>query len=577
MKRLHSIKTKQLVLLFSMILIIIICATFFFQGMLEVAVDAIYGQMATQAEYYVGTVDYQIQSIFRQQAEVFSDRKMAFLVDRDLLENDYDRREALLAVEDRLFSLKTSNNLILKTTLYIPSSDYVITDSKAKEFSEENKERLALLKGHIGKLWNDGENLVYTLCESGYTLVKEPNFYLEVVLNKQQLVENLNTFASEGGGAFLLDRDQDFFLEDTCGSSKGRAVAGKAKMWGETVSLTQESPIENGMSQVSVEEEPYLVNVCKSQYLGMLVQYYPKNTVLQRTNRYTVLFVLFVLGAAGLALSFSSYTERMVNKPLKKLQQAFKVLEQGNMDIHISHSEQDEFGYIYEGFNRMTNELKRLIEEVYIQKDLAQRAELKQLQAQINPHFLYNSFFLLSRRMKRGDQENAVQLANYLGTYFQYLTRNAADEVLLEDEVNHAECYARIQAARFVARMRVELEPLPMDVKKLLVPRLVLQPVLENAFEHGLEDTEEDGILRLFYVFDKEEHSLEIHVENNGELDKDQLEKMQERLSEGYRGEITGLVNIHRRLKNYFKGQGGVRIKRGELGGVEGILFLPMK
>ena len=569
MKRLHSIKTKQLVLLFSMILIIIICAAFFFQGMLKVAVDAIYGQMATQAEYYVGTVDYQIQSIFRQQAEVFSDRKMAFLVDRELLENDYDRREALLAVEDRLFSLKTSNNLILKTTLYIPSSDYVITDSKAKEFSEENKERLALLKGHIGKLWNDGENLVYTLCESGYTLVKEPNFYLEVVLNKQQLVENLNTFASEGGGAFLLDRDQNFFLEDTCGSSKGRAVAWKAKLWGEEISLTQESPIENGMSQVSVEEEPYLVNVCKSQYLGMLVQYYPKNTVLQRTNRYTVLFVLFVLGAAGLALSFS--------KPLKKLQQAFKVLEQGNMDIHISHSEQDEFGYIYEGFNRMTNELKRLIEEVYIQKDLAQRAELKQLQAQINPHFLYNSFFLLSRRMKRGDQENAVQLANYLGTYFQYLTRNAADEVLLEDEVNHAECYARIQAARFVARMRVELEPLPKDVKKLLVPRLVLQPVLENAFEHGLEDTEEDGILRLFYVFDKEEHSLEIHVENNGELDKEQLEKMQERLSEGYRGEITGLVNIHRRLKNYFKGQGGVRIKRGELGGVEVILFLPMK
>ena len=195
MKRLHSIKTKQLVLLFSMILIIIICSAFFFQGMMEVAVDAIYGQMATQAEYYVGTVDYQIQSIFRQQAEVFSDRKMAFLVDRELLESDYDRRETLLAVEDRLFSLKTSNNLILKTTLYIPSSDYVITDSKAKEFSEENKERLALLKGHIGKLWNDGENLVYTLCESGYTPVKEPNFYLEVVLNKQQLVENLNTFA----------------------------------------------------------------------------------------------------------------------------------------------------------------------------------------------------------------------------------------------------------------------------------------------------------------------------------------------------------------------------------------------
>ena len=99
-------------------------------------------------------------------------------------------------------------------------------------------------------------------------------------------------------------------------------------------------------------------------------------------------------------------------------------MKEGNLNQHIYRNTEDEFSYVYSGFNDMEDRLKHLIDEVYIQTNLAQRAQLKQLQAQINPHFLYNSFFTLSRRIKRQDYENAEEFAKHLGNYFRYLTRS---------------------------------------------------------------------------------------------------------------------------------------------------------
>lgn len=132
--------------------------------------------------------------------------------------------------------------------------------------------------------------------------------------------------------------------------------------------------------------------------------------------------------------------------------------------------------------NDMEDRLSRLIEEVYVQKNLTQKAQLKQLQAQINPHFLYNSFFTLSRRIKRQDYDNAEEFARHLGNYFKYLTRDGSDFIALRQEVEHAKSYATIQQARFSSRVRVCFEQLPDSCSGLMVPRLILQPLLENSF-----------------------------------------------------------------------------------------------
>ena len=550
-------------MLAAVILFIMLGALFLFRAVANVAVDAIYERMDAQARYYVDSVDYQLEEITRQQADFFSNRQLAFLVDRELLSNDYDRREALLSVQERLFSLASSNELIKQLTLYIPGSNYVITPGSIKGMDAEKEERLAMLKRQMGELIKDGDELVYTLAETQYQETHEPNFYLELVLDNRQLSESLNTFAPKEGGACLVHTKLGWFLED--GWKRGPA--------GEILEKLLADGTEFGrMTKVTVGRDTYLVSTAKSEFLGLLVQYYAKDQVLGRLNHYRGMFVVFFVVTLCLSLLFSRYTEKMVHIPLRRLYQAFGVLQLGNTDIQISHRANDEFEYIYEGFNHMTDELHRLIDEVYVQKNLTQKAELKQLQTQINPHFLYNSFFLLSRWVKAGDMENAELMADYLGRYFRFLTRNASDTVKLQKEIEHAECYAKIQGTRFKSRITVELSPLPEEAENMEVPRLIVQPVLENAFEHGLEDREENGVLKVSYEISDGE--VRILIENNGVLSEEDIAKLQARLRDDYEGEVTGLVNIHHRLRSFFKGKGGVEVKRGPLGGLLVILHI---
>ena len=552
--KLYSIKSRQLLLLFSIFFFIMVCSYFIFHAVSRVSVNAIYQRMESQAEYYVASLDYQIAGIIQQQVVFFSDRQLAFLTDRQLIQNDYDRREALLSVQDRLFILKSSNILIQELSLYIPQADYLITPSRVDELREGDWEKLEMIKGQQARFVPVEGGISYTLSESPYA--SEANFYLQVVLDAGQLRENLNTFASGEGGAFAVQAETDWLLEDSVG-------AGLADKIYEKIGREE---LNKRLTEVTVDGKVYLVSIAPSDYFT-LIQYYPRESVLAELNMYTWIFAAFLVIAGCLAVLFSGYTEKMVNRPLKKLQQAFGELQQGNMDIRIHHSSRDEFEYIYEGFNYMTRELQRMIDEIYVQKNLTQKAELKQLQTQINPHFLYNSFFLLSRWVKRGDLENAGTLAEHLGTYFRFLNRNAKDTVPLKEEIEHAQCYAKIQEARFGDRIRVLLEPLPVEAEDIMVPRLIVQPVLENAFEHGLENREEDGVLKISYGLS--EDTVRIHIENNGEITEEELQEMEDRLKDDYVGEMTGLANSHKRLRIFFKGRGGMEVRRGPMGGVE--------
>lgn len=327
---------------------------------------------------------------------------------------------------------------------------------------------------------------------------------------------------------------------------------------------------ENGeyltTQSLRVGGERYLVFVEKSDILGNYIQFIKEEPVVCDINSfwYGMFFAWCVI--AILALCFIRYTRRSIHQPIDHLLEAFDEMKAGNFTHHFYDDGGNEFSYLYGGYNEMLDQMNHLVNEVLIQKNLIQEVELKQLQAQINPHFLYNSFFILSRRIKRHDEEGAEQFANLLGNYFKFLTRSGQDFIELRREVEHARCYAKLQGTRFVGRINVEFEILPEKYEKVRVPRLILQPLLENSFEHGLEDKESDGIMQV--RFETLEDKLFIHVEDNGnEATDDVIRKMQESLEEGISEEITGIINIHKRLQIYFKNQAGLKVSRSTLGG----------
>lgn len=218
--------------------------------------------------------------------------------------------------------------------------------------------------------------------------------------------------------------------------------------------------------------------------------------------------------------------------------------------------------------------LQELIEKVYDQKLLAHRAELKQLQSQINPHFLYNSFYNIYRMAKTEGNENTAKFSNLLSEYYQYITRNAEDEVPLEKEVHHAQIYLNIQSIRFGQRIRTNIADIPESFQHIFVPRLIIQPLLENAFEHGIQNVD-NPLISL--TFEESPDSYYLIVEDNGSgLSDTELSILKQKLAmTEAKIETTAIVNIHRRLILRFGSGSGLSVANSVTGGLRVQLRIP--
>lgn len=268
---------------------------------------------------------------------------------------------------------------------------------------------------------------------------------------------------------------------------------------------------------------------------------------------------------------FLAYIRRYIKKPIMVLNDAFWKVEQEDSDISLNYMAQDEFLSLYAGFNEMNQRLTKNIQENYLTKIELQRAQLKQMQAQINPHFLYNTLFLIKIRAKNGDNEGVAQLAGLLSDYFRFLNRNSRDVISLEEELDHTRTYMLIQETRFAGRFVFEMEKCPQALARIPIPRLLLQPLVENAVKYGMENIEENGRIDIFYR--SCENRVEVIIEELGvAMTAAQVQRLNEQLSDdGDDAEVTSTRNINRRLKLYYGPEYGLHYESIEGGGVRTI------
>ena len=146
----------------------------------------------------------------------------------------------------------------------------------------------------------------------------------------------------------------------------------------------------------------------------------------------------------------------------------------------------------------------------------------------------------------------------------------------LQTEYNHAKTYLQIQQMRFWNRLSVDLEDFPKNAEKITVPRLILQPILENAFNHGVRNLPENGLIRL--RFNQKENNLHIIIDDNGNIDDKIIHKLSEKLqnNESIR-ETTGPINIHKRLQLTFGMEYGITLGKSDLGGLMVDIKIPIE
>ncbi len=531
--------------------------------------------LESKVDYYSNLLETDMDRIRRLQREMLLDKDLQGIAYQNPILPVYDRSQMTLRIRRSLELIRGTSVYVDKINAYIPAIDRMISNSYYGSLPMEEYravvESVSGMEGQVSLQWNDRwlESMSYPerlLSTETY----KPEIVLTVELSTRMLKQALGQMADYAqSGAALLRAEGGPLVSD---GADQRIVESLIA----SIPPATEQP-RTGRKQIVLDSTPYLAAYRYSPGLkATLVTYVAEREVFGELDAYRWWIVQLSIASVAIILLFSYWIYRVLHKPLSALVRSFRRAEQGKLEPIRHTGRRDEFGYLYEQYNQMADRLDVLIHQVYEQKLRARSSELKQLQSQINPHFLYNTYFILYRLANIEDTENVARFSSYLGEYFQYIARHQSDEVPLELEVKHTETYAKIQNIRFDDRIAIRIEPLPPEAAHLIVPKLILQPIVENAYKHGLENKREDGILVMSYNY-KRGDRLTIAIEDNGSRMTDgEVERLNISLYErDMEVEGTGLTNVHRRLRLLYGEDCGIRLSVSEYGGLKVELDIP--
>lgn len=558
-----SVQTRHMI---GLIILILLTGGFGFyiqEKSTEFAISTAYSEMETKTQYFMDIFETELGHIYKVQTEFFGDTKLIFIETPKTNISDYERRGYLLSVQEHLWEITGISTLTNGAILALPESNYWITNGAISNITEQREEILRTYVNYGPGILHYHEGQYFMVVKS-YMKAQDsdlPMHSLILFFSHDKIQKELEVLlGTESSGAFLFNLEEGFYISAYDNDEMAQAVQEKL-----TVDMQGNY---KAIQRININGEKYLVCVTAKGIMGNLVQYIKEETILLPIRNFQSQFFVVMSLMIVFSIFLISYLKKIIHKPIQVLMDGFERMETGDFNYQIDEEEKNEFGVLYEGFNETQNRILKLINEVYVQKNLADHAQMKQLQAQINPHFLYNSFFILSRRIKKGDYKNAMELADYLGKYFRFLNRDSSDYIPLREEVQHAISYAKIQESRFSGRIKIEFEELPERIEGILMPRLTLQPLIENVFEHGLYNKLENGLLRVSFVVT--EKGAVVSVEDNGEECTDEMiHNLQQKLCSENDGEITGIINIHKRLMHYYRGEGRLVIERSDMGGLK--------
>lgn len=309
----------------------------------------------------------------------------------------------------------------------------------------------------------------------------------------------------------------------------------------------------------------YLMVSCISpQFEWQVVRYIPFHTVMAPISWMVRMVLVLAAFLAILSAGISYVISRYVSSPLTKLCTAMKHVESGNFRTHVAIKKNPpyEITVLYNSFNRMTQRLSELFERVATVEVQNKDAQLRALQSQINPHFLYNSLSVIQMKVLMNKDYESSRMISALGNMFRYSMAQGTDTVMLEKEINHVENYMMLQQARFPVRISYE-NAIPKEMHHVKSLKMVLQPLVENSFKHGEIGKTEGGKIRLWGELFSGGYRISIEDNGNG-VSQEHLEQINRSLdlNEEQHEERIGLGNVNRRLKTYFGEGSGILLER---------------
>lgn len=288
------------------------------------------------------------------------------------------------------------------------------------------------------------------------------------------------------------------------------------------------------------------------------------------------IYVMTAIVLVAIAMILSSFIARSITLPIQKLRDSMKKVQEGDFkaaDVVITS--QNEIGSLTTSFNAMTHRIEELMEENVKEQEQKRKIELKALQSQINPHFLYNTLDSIIWMAEGKKYEDVVLMTASLARLLRQSISNEDETVLIGQEIQYVKSYLTIQKMRYKDKLEFEINVDPF-INSVHIVKLVLQPIVENAIYHGLKYKESKGLLTVTGYQKNQNAVIEITDDGVG-MDEETLNHIFEKHKVNYRSNGVGVYNVQKRLCMYYGKEYGLHYESEPGHGTTVTVTIPME
>lgn len=518
--------------------------------------------LANELVSHMSDIEEEMEFIYTTLSNItVSDTEISQLISKYSSLSAYELGQSVASLHSKISLVKNTSSLIENVIVYSPLIERAFSSKEyyIDQFIPKQSQEFATILENRNFPFINYKGNTYISSPFPINSRKEPVYILYVQLNNRHLEE------------FLSSENKEFTYSISTISLEDQKHLQESK----NVYTPEKKAVE--YFDFEKEEEKYIGVRTYCSYLNQQIALWCPESIIPTQKQKTALSLLYMeifllLGIVGILFYYSI----KINKPIHRLLYGFSQLEKQNFDICLSYKGKDELSDLIHYFNHMAVNLKSVITENYLKDISLKKSELQRLQAQISPHFLYNSFSIISHSINLGDADSAREMTRLLCSYFKFVSQNNMEYETLENEIAFCKIYLQIQHLRFGDRVTVEIMDIPKEYAQLEIPKMTIQPLVENAFKHGLAQVAEGG--KICIQFNSLADFLEISIQDNGTgLSEIDAQNLMQALETGSMPGHDGLCNVNNRIKLTFPDSPGIKIKTEKNRYFSVIIYIPLK
>lgn len=525
-------------------------------------------------------LDFIFNDVFEQLVSLSNDPKIASLIytgGKDVSPKEY------INIDDELKSIYHRNSSIIQS-IYMNINEefiifkgsqqqldpYVTYDHYFKEFTN-SKESYYWRNLHQNDFFLSDEQVI-----SVFKLIGTPESASQGIilfhLNPDAIAKAFNNLAiGENGYLTLRSPDGSFSLKE---------VSNDYQLDQSSQDFLNETDKQNGKFSFKSQTGNEMIAIYNT--IGVndwkVVAVIPEKELLNKVNYIKYFTIIFLILIILIGTILVNYIGKFISKPIIKLAKTMETADQENFDAYTGFAVPQEMKILHESFNDLMVRNHDLLEEIKAKQKEVRQLEVGIIQAQMSPHFLYNTLYSIKGLCDMEESEEASKMISELASFFRVSISKGEEVITISEEIKHIRSYLYIMEMRYGDQFTYSIHG-EEEILSSMIIKLTLQPLIENAIYHGVKEKRGGGQINV-NMFQKDKN-IYLVVEDNGlGIESRKLEKIKQELEATYRNGRNqmigiGLKSVHERIRNYFGNEYGIQIE-SEIGkGTKVTIMIP--